>query len=198
MVLQNFRVARRPLWCYIFFKDMKFQKGLLSDKVNEPTNPTPDVPVESRIPRESAIPSTRVEPVEIEKDRLFETVKETSSSGRRYVIAIGIVSILVTIAAIVGGFIMRPGIGDRITAPRGLEVALRDHFLTKQKRESTDIAFYQCESFYWARVGVETRNDLPNPIFKIGTYTARATPDGESWIIEASPITSPEMDVPCK
>lgn len=181
-----------------FFKGMKFQKGLLSDKENEPAPRTPDVPVEPKARQEKHIQPIPVEPIEIEKDRLFETVKETSNSGRRYVIAIGIFSIFVTIAAIGGGYLMRPGVGDRITSPRGLEAALREHFLTKEKRDSTDIAFYQCESFYWARVGVETRNDLPNPIFRIGTYAARATPDGESWAIEAAPITSPEMDFPCK
>ncbi|HQZ97003.1 MAG TPA: hypothetical protein PLP21_11850 [Pyrinomonadaceae bacterium] len=179
---------------------MKFQKGLLSDNENGSKSEIsrPVVPSEPAAPQNTIGKPPADQSIVVEKDRLFETVKETSNSGRRYVIAIGIFSILVTIAAIGGGYLMRPGVGDRITSPRGLEAALREHFLTKEKRDSTDIAFYQCESFYWARVGVETRNDLPNPVFRIGTYAARATPNGESWDITAVPITGPEMDVPCK
>ncbi|MEQ1605781.1 MAG: hypothetical protein ABL999_13020 [Pyrinomonadaceae bacterium] len=179
---------------------MKFQKGLLSDHEKEPAPALrmPAAPSEPKAHQPELIQPKQANPVIVEKDRLFETVKETSSSGRRYVIALGIFSILVTIAAIGGWYVLRPGVGDRITAPRGLEAEMREHFLTKQKRDSTDIAFYQCESFYWARVGVETRNDLPNPVFRIGTYAAKATPSGETWEISAAPITSPEMDIPCR
>jgi hypothetical protein len=184
---------------------MKFQKGLLSDSEDKARKSEVSIKLseaDRTALRPVAAPPTTtpqpVAPVVVDKDRLFETVKETNSSSKKYLAVLGVVVVLVIAAGIGGSYYMAPGIGDKILAPKGLEVAIRENFLTKQKRDSTDISYYKCEGFVWARVGVETRNDLPNPVFKIGTYAAKATPNGDAWDISAVPISSAELDVPCK
>ncbi len=183
---------------------MKFQKGLLSDTDDKASGEVSVKLSEQERTKLKPVnePPRAVQPptnsVEVEKDRLFETVEKTKSSSRKYLVLLGIVSVVVVAAGIAGSYYMTPGIGDKILTPKGLELVLRDHMLTKQKRDSTDISYYACEGFVWARVGVETRTDLPNPVFRIGTYAAKATPNGENWEITAVPISSPEMDVPCR
>lgn len=178
---------------------MKFQKGLLSESPE--TSPTEGVSIKlSHADRQKLRPVEEVKnsPTEVDKNRLFETVEETKSSSRKYLAVLGILAVLVLIAGVAGSYYMSPGNGDKILAPKGLEIALREHFLTKQKREATDIAYYKCEGNVWARVGVETRTDLPNPVFRIGTYAAKAMQNGDVWDITAAPISTPELDVPCK
>jgi len=136
---------------------------------------------------------------ENDKNRLFQTHKEVSGSSRKYLIVLGILAVIVVVGGILISYLTLPRFGDPIRAPKGLEDAVRAHFLEKEKRTSTDITFYYCDIYYWARVGVEKRPDIKtNPIYLIATYKARATAVGENaWSITATPITSPEMDVPC-
>lgn len=172
---------------------MKFQKGLLNDIAPKAAEVEKDErPVAGELPHsEPAVPV-------VEKDRLFETVKEEIGSERRYLKVLGIVVAVVMVIGFAIFYLSAPGVGDRVRAPGGLEDAVRDHFLTKEKRTATDMTFYQCGDYYWTRVGVETRPDIANPIYKIATYTARAASNGGQWSITATPIDSPEMDVPCK
>lgn len=134
----------------------------------------------------------------VEKNRLFQTVQETKSSSRNYLKVLFVVCIIVAAAGSVIWFVNRPGPGDKIRVPAAMELAVRDHFLATEKRTATDIAFYQCNGFTWARVGVETRNDIPNPLLRVPTYSARISASGEIWTVSATPITTPDGDVPCK
>lgn len=133
-----------------------------------------------------------------DKNRLFETLEETSESSRNYLKVFSVVVVCVLIA---GGFVyylMSPGVGDQVRAPSGLEDAVRSHFLDKEKRTATDITFYNCDGSYWARVDVEERPDIQaNPIYKIPRYRAKAMKNDGAWNIAASPVTSDDMDVPC-
>lgn len=174
---------------------MKFQKGLLSDL--EPTAAERDA---SHPPAAAEVPVDHSVPVLVEKDRLFETVKEETGSERRYIKVLGIIAVAVLLIAFAISYLTAPGIGDQVRAPKGLEEAVRDHFLTKEKRTATDITFYLCGDYYWARVDVEVRPDIKtNPIYQVPRYTARAaTLDDASWSIIAAPLTSPDADVPCK
>lgn len=181
---------------------MKFQKGLLTDTDDKPAS---EVSIKLSEQDRSALkpvieptPAARPNSAPVDKDRLFETVEKTKSSSRKYLGVLGIVAVVVIVAGVAGSYYMTPGIGDKILAPKGLEIVLREHMLTKAKRDSTDIAYYKCEGFVWARVGVETRADIPNPVFRLATYAAKATPNGETWDITATPISTPEMDVPCR
>lgn len=136
---------------------------------------------------------------DIEKNRLFETHQKAARSLGSYVKLILIVGIIVAIGVMIVGFLTLPGVGDRVLAPAGLEESVRLHFVEKEKRDTTDMAFYQCDQFYWVRVVVVKRPDIsvmPNNL--IGKYRAKVTPmnDGK-WSIAASPITSDDQDVPC-
>ena len=182
---------------------MKFQKGLLSDSEGKATGSEVSIKLSEQdrsvlkpLTDPERIP-TIIAPIEVDKNRLFETVEETKNSSKKYLAVLGAVTAMVIVAASGGSYYFAPGIGDKILAPKGLEIALRDNLLTKQKREATEISYYKCQDLVWARVGAETRNDLPNPVFKIGTYAARAIRNGESWEITATPILLPEMDIPC-
>ena len=135
---------------------------------------------------------------DVEKNRLFQTVKEETPSERKYLKLFGVVVAVVVAIGLATFYLTLPGVGDKVRAPNGLEDAVRDHFLMKQKRTATDITFYQCGDFYWARVGVETRSDIPNPLYHVESYSAHAVLRGDAWDISAAPITSPEMDAPCK
>lgn len=134
-----------------------------------------------------------------DKNRLFQTHKKSSEISRRYLKLLGGFAVIVLIVGVVIGYMTLPRMGDIVRAPKGLEEAVREHFLLKEKRTSTDITFHHCETYYWARVGVEKRPDIKtNPLYLIDSYKARAVaqPDG-GWAITAEPITSPDLDVPC-
>lgn len=164
---------------------MKFTKGLLDEAEEKPRT----VEENSR----SGVPV-------VEKDRLFQTLEETKSSGKKYLTLLGIFGIVVIISGAAFFYFTLPKSGDVVRAPQGLEAAVRDHLLVSEKRTATDITFYYCETFYWARVGVEKRPDIKtNPLYLIDTYKARAIvrEDG-AWTVAAAPITSSEMDAPCK
>jgi hypothetical protein len=182
---------------------MKFQKGLLSDLVpeaNEPKNkeeqPSPAIRLEN--PTDKAHQAARTLPESAVNDHLFDTLREKSGSERNYLKLFGFVVAGVILAGIAVFYITLPGIGDAVRGSTELELAVRDHFLTVQKRTATDITFYQCDGYYGARVGVETRTDLPNPVFRIGTYSARAVDRGGQWEITAAPITPPAQFTPCQ
>ena len=135
---------------------------------------------------------------QVEKDRLFETVHKTEDSSRNYFKILGIVGLCVLVIGAVVYYLTLPGVGSRIIGPKGLEDEMRNHFHDKQKRTATDITFFNCEGFVWARVDVEVRLDIPgNPLFAVSRYRAKAVPRDGVWDITASPITSPEMDTPC-
>ena len=181
---------------------MKFQKGLLDDIA-------PAVPPSSVSATQDVVPvQEEVRPVErkptatpipiVEKERLFETLEKETSGARKYLMVFGVVVLLVVAIGGTIAYLTLPGVGDKVRLPAVAEIAVRDHFLTKEKRTATDIIFYQCEGYYDARVGVETRTDIPNPLFRLDTYTARVTPRGDQWEIIAAPITAPEQFAACK
>jgi hypothetical protein len=195
--------AAQPAAAFVVLLTMKFQKGLLNDLVktspsHERLSDPPQRP-KGDIAEPPAVNVRPTAPVAPENTTLFETVEGSARSWRAYVKLLGIVAGVVLIAAVIAGYMTIPGYGDAVRAPKGMELALRDHFLTVEKRTATDVTVYYCESFYWARVGVEKRPDIKtNPVYQLDRYSARAvqSADGQ-WTFTAAPITSPEMDVPC-
>ena len=134
-----------------------------------------------------------------DKVRLFETQQRKASSSKNYAKLLLLVALFVVVAGAIIYYLTLPGVGSQVLAPKGLEDEIRAHFLDKQKRTADDITFYKCDDFYWARVGVQTRTDIPgNPVYKLSRYRAKAVHrDDGSWDIVASPIADPEMDAPC-
>ncbi len=134
-----------------------------------------------------------------DKDRLFQTLRETSGSSRNYLKLLLIVALFVVAVGAVIYYLTLPGVGDEVRGPKPLEDRVRTHFLEKEKRDATDLTFFTCGDHYWVRVDVEPRPDIQaNPVYRFSRYRAIAFPheDG-TWDITASPVTSPEMDVPC-
>lgn len=183
---------------------MKFQKGLLSDALppEQPATPAAVEPPAVVVWEEEAPPikaqPTTAPPIVVEKERLFETLEKETSNARKYLAVFAVIVIVVIAGGIAIAYLTLPGIGDKVRVPAGVEIAVRDHFLTKEKRTATDIVFYQCEGFYSARVGVETRTDIPNPLFQIATYTARVAARGDQWEITAAPVAPPAEFSACK
>lgn len=173
---------------------MKFAKGLLTDDEQKKALEEREVAVAS--PR-AAVDARVSGPVVVDKNRLFQTVEESKGSSRKYIGVLGVVAVLVAVGGAVVWYLNRPGVGSNIRVSAETELALRDHFLIKEKRTATDISFFQCDGFIWARVGVETRTDMPNPLLRIPIYKARLMPSGDATVITAAPITSPAEDQPC-
>lgn len=174
---------------------MKFAKGILNDETPKPSEKTEPTATVSSPQKLAHSPSA--DPVDVDKNRLFQTVEETKGSSRKYIGVLGVVAVLVAVGGAIAWYLNRPGIGDKIRVSSAVELAVRDHFLLKEKRTATDISFYQCEGFYWARVGVETRTDIPNPLLRVPFYKARISQTGDTTAITAAPIGSPAEDQPC-
>ncbi|MFL6373210.1 MAG: hypothetical protein ACJ73D_00955 [Pyrinomonadaceae bacterium] len=165
---------------------MKIQKGVLAD----PPEAKPEPPKPERRPAPTA--------AVVEKDRLFETLDKGRSGNRNYAKLFLIAVVIVLIAGGVIFYMTLPGVGDKVRAPKGLQQAVRDHLLDKQKRVATDITFYYCGGdSYWAESGVEKRSDIPNPVYKLDTYTVNAKGKDPSWEITSKPVKSPEENKPC-
>lgn len=163
------------------------------DEVVKPANAQPSTTT-------TAQASVRADrgPIVVEKDRLFQTVEETRKSSGSYLKTLIVVCVLIAIGGAGLWYLNRPKAGDQVRVSAAMELTVRDHFLLAEKRTSTDITFYQCDGFHWARVGVETRNDIPNPLLRVPTFAAKIVPAGDTWTVTAVPITSPELDIPCK
>lgn len=140
---------------------------------------------------------TSTPPPKLADDRLFETQQELTGSTRNYLKAFGLIVLVLAAAGAALFYFTLPDIGDQVRASRGAEAAVRDSLLLNQKRTATDIVFYKCNGFYWARVGVETRTDVANPLMRVPYYYARLRENGDSWDVAAAPITAPELDRPC-
>ncbi len=180
---------------------MKFQKGLLEDSIREGvpsgTEKKPDIDAGRKglkplgeQPNDGYSPTVNA--------HLFETVREETGSERNYIKLLGVVLGAVIVIGILVAYLTLPGVGDEVRAPAGLDLAMRDHFLTHEKRTATDISYYTCDGFYAARVGVETRTDIPNPLFRLDKYSARAVESGGQWQITAAPLSSPDAFAPCR
>ncbi len=149
--------------------------------------------------QEDLSPDEPAATADVEKDHLFQTVKETSGSSRNYLKLLLIVAVFVAVAGAAIYYLTLPGPGDKILGPKGLEDQVRSHFKEKEKRNATDITFFQCEGFIWARVNVEKRPDIQtDPIYRIDRYRAKAVQLADNkWDISATPITADNMDIPC-
>lgn len=171
---------------------MKIQKGVLSD--SRESRPKQSIPAQSA----SEAGRTSASSSGVEKDRLFETLEKEQTSNRSYAKILAVAILLVVIAGVVIFYLTLPKPGDTVRAPKGLEQAVRDHLQEKQRRDATDITFYYCgPNSYWARAGVEIRKDIPNPVYKIGTYAVTARGTEEKWDLASRPISTQDDDRPC-
>jgi hypothetical protein len=171
---------------------VKLQKGILDKPEEEKPAPQP----QPHPTRSDASPATA--PPVVDKDRLFETLDKEETSNRSYAKLLVVAAVVVLIAGGVIFYMTLPGAGDQVRAPKGLEQAVRDHLLDKQKRVATDIVFYYCGGdSYWAHAGVNTRTDIPNPVYRLDKYAVSAKGKDPNWEITSKPVNSPADDRPC-
>lgn len=134
-----------------------------------------------------------------DKTRLFETQEREGKSARdhaKFLLPI----VLFVVAAVAAGFYFSlPAVGDKVRPSNDLYDAVYDHIVTTEKRTVTDMSFYTCGDFYWARVEVEPQEPIPGKTpdttvkYKV---RAKASPDG-SWALNVVPIVSTADDAPC-
>lgn len=187
---------------------MVYHCGTMHINLNEDLEPPEKVekvklhgkpPASEPKPESPDKPEPHPEATPLKGDRLFQTHDRVERTSRNYLKALGVVLVLVAVGVGVFFYVTLPTTGDRVRAPRGLEDAVRANFVDVQKRDATDIEFYFCDTFYWARVNVEKRPDIKtSPIYLIDKYKARATQTDDTWSVTAEPIMSPDMDIPCR
>lgn len=124
------------------------------------------------------------------KDELFATHDAIPTSKAGYVKTLGIVAVVVlaTIAAVL--YFNLPGIGDEVKAPAGLEDAINDHFISKEKREITEIKVFYCKDYYAVQVKLKPlpSNLKTSPERATDNYDASGTEGSRGrWTILAKP-----------
>lgn len=133
-----------------------------------------------------------------DKSRLFQTVSRERSSLVGYLKIFLPIAGLVVLAGIAFYFFTIPGVGDSIRPQTELDLAVRYHLLETRGRIATDITYYKCDGFTWAKADVEKRPDIPNPVLQLGSYVVRAVPSGtNSWEFTSKPLQSGEKPAPC-
>lgn len=136
------------------------------------------------------------------KDELFATHDANKGSIGRYIKTLGVVAVLVLVILGAVFYFTLPGVGDEVKAPHGLEDAVRDHFSSVEKRETTDeMKFFYCKDYYTAQVKLAPPIVRPNAASEKVTnnYDVSATegPSGQ-WTITAKPDFEIESDKrPC-
>lgn len=133
-----------------------------------------------------------------DKSRLFQTLSRESSSSRGYLKVFLPIAALVVLAGIAFFYMTIPGVGDTFHPQTELDLAVRYHLLEVQKRTATDITFYKCDGFAWAKADVEKRPDIPDPVLQLGSYAVKAVPNGTNhWELTSKPIQNGEKPTPC-
>src|SRR5205085_3480429 len=130
-------VARENEECYIFC-EMKFQKGILLSDEEKAELRAASAAKHAATP----VPAKPLVLGDVEKNRLFETQQEFEGSSNRYLKVLGVLAIVVLIGGGIFFYLTQPGVGDQVKAPAEMENAIRENFLSVQKRTATDIVVY--------------------------------------------------------
>ena len=137
-------------------------------------------------------------PDDVEKSRLFDTIKGEDASSYGYLKHL--VPVVLVVCAIGAGLIYfnLPGMGDEVKGPSSLETALKNHFLDAEKRPVTDASYFYCKDHYWVRVVLERRADITARQMDAGHRRVKATEkDNGTWEITTLPFAEGQADVPC-
>ncbi|NOT47637.1 MAG: hypothetical protein HOP17_07790 [Acidobacteria bacterium] len=133
---------------------------------------------------------------DIEKSRLFDTVKDSGRSVRDYLKVIGPVVLGVIVIGGLVLYLMAPGIGDEVRPPASLEDSVKEHFRNKEKRDVMDATYFHCENSYAARVQLEKRPDITARQMDAGKRRVTAADKGNGqW--EIASAVDDEAGPPC-
>ncbi len=124
---------------------------------------------------------------DVEKSRLFDTVKYSGRSATDYLKVLGTVVVVVLLAGGLALYTLAPVEGDEVRPPDFLEAAVRAHFLDKEKRSVEAVTYFLCKDFYAARVKLEQRPDITARQMDEGRRRLRAVERGKNqWEINSS------------
>src|SRR5262249_13008939 len=102
--------------------------------------------------------------VDVEKNRLFETLEKEGRGIRDYLkVMLPIVVIAIGLIGAAIWFGLRTSVGDRVRPSNDLYDAAYDYLLTQQKRTPLDMAFYYCGDYYSIDANVEKRTVISKP-----------------------------------
>ncbi len=133
-----------------------------------------------------------------DKSRLFDTLGGSKRSLGNYLKAILPVALAVSLIGVIVIYFSLPDIGDEVSGPAGLKDAIHAYFLNTENRPVTDASYFYCKEFYWVRVGLETRPDIPARRNDTGKRRVIAVENASgSWEISSIPVVANEADVPC-
>lgn len=123
---------------------------------------------------------------DVEKSRLFDTVKNRGRSVHDY---LKVLAPVVLAVVLVGGltlYFMAPGVGDEVRPAASLEDFVKEHFRNKEKRDVTGATYFLCENSYAARVQLEQRPDITARQMDAGKRLVTAVDSGnDQWQVKS-------------
>ena len=137
-------------------------------------------------------------PDNVEKSRLFDTLKGEDASSYGYLKHLLPVVLFVGLIGAAVIYFYLPGEGDEVKAPPGLEVAVKNHFLNSEKRPVTEANYFYCKDYYWVRVVLERRADITARVMDAGNRRVVGVErEPGKWEITPLPFDEDQPDVPC-
>jgi hypothetical protein len=131
------------------------------------------------------------------KIRLFETQQRETESGSGYLkkfLPVAIVAVIVVAGAV---YFIQPGVGSAVKPPLAVEDSVYEYMRSKEHRSVREIAFYQCDGYYWVKILADPRTAVGSVDDPENQFRLRVERSGDT----ASNIqTLPDKvnDVPCK
>jgi hypothetical protein len=137
---------------------------------------------------------------EKDKVRLFETERNRSSSVSGYARKFLPVALIVIVAIAAAVYFLMPGTGDEIQGSHAIRRAVIDHLKSKEKRDATEITFYKCDGYFWAKVLAEPKPYPPSLLLDdVNQYRLKVVQNGkETYQLETLTLPAKADDVPCK
>jgi hypothetical protein len=136
---------------------------------------------------------------EKDKVRLFETERNRSSSVSGYARKFLPVALIVIVGIAAAVYFLMPGTGDEIQGSYEMRRAVIDHLKSKEKRDLTEVTFYKCDGYFWAKVLAEPKPYPPSLLEDdVNQFRIKVTPTGkETYRSETLPLPAKADDVPC-
>lgn len=134
-----------------------------------------------------------------DKVRLFETERNRSGSASGYARKFLPVALIVIVAIAASVYLLMPGVGDEIQGTHEMRRAVIDHMQSKEKRTATEITFYKCDGYFWAKVLAEPKPyPESNLLDDVNQFRLKVTPNGkETYQLETLPLPAKADDIPC-
>ena len=137
---------------------------------------------------------------EKDKVRLFETERNRGSSVSGYARKFLPVALIVIVAIAAAVYFLMPGTGDEIQGSHEMRRAVVDHLKSKEKRDATEITFYKCDGYFWAKVLAEPKPyPESNLLDDVNQFRIKVTQTGkDTYRSETLPLPAKADDIPCK